>query len=50
LGCETCDEFFDLTNRLVFGIREHLLVIIRRQVGPEAMDAAQVNFAAQDTR
>ena len=40
------NELFELPNRLVFGEREHLLVVVASQVGLEAMDAAQVDLTA----
>src|SRR6187399_154449 len=43
-----CDEFFNLENRLVFGFRQHLLVILGGEMSLEAMDTAQVNFAASN--
>src|SRR6187399_2511256 len=43
-----CDEFFNLENRLVFGFPQHLLVIFGGEMSLEAMDTAQVNFAASN--
>lgn len=48
LRCEARDEFLDLPNGFVLGACQHVCVILRGEMSLQAMNAAQVNFAAFD--